>query len=434
VIAARVVLGFGLCALLTASAAATAPPALPISTLDLGSAPFYVQNDATSALAGIQILVRAGLDRERPAQSGLAALTAETIARTPVDGVPLADAIAARGGTLSSSVGPQYVRFYLQAEPATLAALAPLLAHAIAAPDTSAGVVSAARAVVAAHIADDESNPVTVGLEMVRQSYYTSGAALPIYGTTGTLANLTGADVRAFVAAHYVRGNAIVSAAGNVTPAVNDAARTLASAFAVSADAPAVTAAKPFGDEPKEIVTHRDIGVPYLVMGFAAPAVADADFAPMLVVRAVLGDAFARPSATTLPVISRAVGVVYAYDANPAEFAVYINGSQLDPARGLTAVQGITSSLAQTGLNADQLKRYKTIAHGEWQTEDISLADRAFAIGNFVAFGAAPDSGPRIADAIDAVSAADVKRVAAKYLKRYTVALVIPRASDKSPG
>jgi predicted Zn-dependent peptidase len=434
VIASRLILSVGLCALLAGSASATAPATLPVSTVDLGSAPFYVQNDATSALAGVQVLLRAGLDRESSAQSGLAALTAETIARTPVDGVPLIDAVAARGGTLSSSVGPQYVRFYLQAEPATLATLAPLLARAIAKPDTSLAVVNAARAVVAAHIADDESNPVSVGLEMLRQSYYTNGAALPVYGTTGTLANLTGADVRAFMAAHYVRGNAIVSAAGNVTPQVDAAVKTLASAFATTADAPVVTAARPFGNEPKEIVAHRDIGVPYLVIGFAAPSVSDKDFAAMLVVRAILGDAFDRPSATTLPIISRAVGVVYAYDANPAELAVYVNGSQLDPARGLTAVQGITSSLATTGMNADQLKRYKTIAHGEWQTEDVSIADRAFAIGNFVAFGAAPDSGPRIAEAIDAVTAADVKRVATAYLKRYTVALVIPRATDRSPG
>jgi predicted Zn-dependent peptidase len=434
VIVSRLILSAALCGLLASSASATAPATLPISTIDLGSAPFYVQNDATSALAGVQILLRAGLDRETSAQSGLAALAAETIARTPVDGVPLIDAIAARGGTLSSSVGPQYVRFYLQAEPATLATLAPLLARAIEKPDTSPAVVNAARAVVAAHIADDEANPVSVGLEMVRQSYYTNGASLPIYGTTGTLANLSGSDVRAFLAAHYVRGNAIVSAAGNVTPQVDEAARTLASAFATTADARVVTAARPFGSEPKEIVTHRDIGVPYLVIGYAAPSVSDSDFAAMLVVRAILGDAFDRPSATTLPIISRAVGVVYAYDASPAEFAVYVNGSQLDPARGLTAVQAITSSLAATGMTADQLKRFKTIAHGEWQTEDVSLADRAFAIGNFVAFGAAPDSGPRIAEAIDAVTAADVKRVAAAYLKRYTVALVIPRTSDKAPG
>ena len=195
-----------------------------------------------------------------------------------------------------------------------------------------------------------------------------------------------------------------------------------------------MTAARPFGSEPKEIVTHRDIGVPYLVMGFAAPSVSDKDFAAMLVVRGVLGDAFDRPSATTLPIISRAVGVVYAYDASPAEFAVYVNGSQLDPARGLTAVQAIVSSLGASGMTGDQLKRYKTIAHGEWQTEDVTLADRAFAIGNFVAFGAAPDSAPRIAEAIDAVTSADIKRVATTYLKRYTVALVIPRAADRSPG
>jgi predicted Zn-dependent peptidase len=434
VIVSRLVLCAALCGLLAGSASATAPATSPIATIDLGNAPVYVQNDATSALAGVQVLLRAGLDRETSAQSGLAALAAETIVRTPVDGVPLADAIAARGGTLSSSIGPQYVRFYLQAEPATLASLAPLLARAIARPDTSLAVLNAARTVVAAHLADDEANPVSVGLEMVRQSYYANGAALPIYGTTGTLANQTGADVRAYIAAHYVRGNAIVSAAGNVTPQVNDAIKILTNAFATTADAPAVTTVRAFGDEPKEIVTHRDIGVPYLVIGFAAPSVSDKDFATMIVLRAILGGAFDRPSATTLPVISRAVGVVYAYDANPAEFAVYVNGSQLDPSRGLTAVQGIATSLATTGMNADQLKRYKTIAHGEWETEDVSIADRAFAIGNFVAFGAAPDSGQRVADAIEAVSAADVKRVAAAYLKKFTVALVIPRASDKSPG
>ncbi len=433
-IVSRLALTAGLCALLAGSASATAPATLPISTVDLGTTPFYVQNDATSSLAGVQVFLRAGLDRQTAVQSGLAALAAETIVHTPVDGVPLTDAIAARGGTLSSSIGPQYVRFFLQAEPATLASLAPLLARAIAKPDTSLAVINAARAAVDAHIADDEANPVTVGLEMVRQSYYTNGAALPIYGTTGTLGNLTGADVRAFIAAHYVQGNAIVTAAGNVTPQVDDAVKVLDAAFATTADAPVVTAAKPFAEEPKEIVTHRDIGVPYLVIGYAAPSVSDKDFAAMLVVRAILGDAFDRPSATTLPIISRAVGVVYAYDAKPAEFAVYVNGSQLDPARGLTALQGIASSLAATGMNADQLKRYKTVAHGEWQTEDVSIADRAFAIGNFVAFGAGPDAGAKIADAIDAVTAADVKRVATTYLKRYTVALVIPRASDKAPG
>ena len=218
-IVSRIVLSAALCALLAGSASATAPATLPVTKVDLGSAPFYVQNDTTSALAGVQVLLRAGLDRQSAAQSGLAALAAETIARTPIDGVPLAELVAARGGTFSSSVGPQYVRFYLQAEPATLIALAPLVARAIAQPDTSLAVVNAARAVVAAHSADDESNPVSVGLAMVRQSFYDNGASLPVYGTTGTLANLTGADVRAYMAAHYVRGNAIVSAAGDVTHA-----------------------------------------------------------------------------------------------------------------------------------------------------------------------------------------------------------------------
>lgn len=436
-IASRGLLVLALTAMLATAAAATAPaspipaaPAgFPVSTIDLGPAPLYAQGDDTSVLAGIQIFVRAGLDRENPAQSGLAALAAETILLTPVDGVPLKDAIATHGGSLATSAGPQYVRFYLQGQPASLGALATLFARALAKPDSTPVALAAARSAIGIRSSEDEANPIAVGLEMVRQSYYDNGAALPIYGTTATLANQTGADVQAFIAAHYVRANAIVSAAGRLTPNVTAAAKTLAAAFSTATDAPVKTTAKPFGPEPKEIITHRDIGVPYLVMGFAAPSVTDRDFPAMLVLRALLGDAFDRPSATTLPFMSRAVGAVYIYDAQPAEFAVYINGSQLDPARGLSAVQGIIAGLSAKPMNADTLKRYRTIAHGQWATEDISLADRAFAIGNFVAFGAAPDSGARVAAAIDTVSAADVQRAAVAYLEKFTVALIIPRNS-----
>jgi predicted Zn-dependent peptidase len=385
--------------------------AAPVKTLTLGTGAtqLYTQSDEGALLAGIQIFVRAGLDHESARENGLAALAAETILGTKVGGIALSDAVAAHGGAIVYSVGPQYVRYYLEAPPASMGSLAVLVLNA--------------------KIAEDESNPVSAGLEMLRQSYYDGGAGLPTFGTTATLQTLAGADVRAFIAAHYRRGNVIASAVGNVSPSVMTAVQTIATALPEGVEAPVATTARAFSATPKKIFTHRDIGVPYLVMGFAAPSLREKDFGAMLILRSLLGDVFDRPSATTLPVYSRAVGVVYTYDANPASLAIYVNGAQLDPSAGLGGVEGVLQGVMSKPLPADLLKRYRTSAHGEWLTESVTLSDQAWAIGNFVAFGGGPDDAQNVAAAIEAATAADVQRVAKTYLQRFTVAVVMPRSA-----
>ena len=109
-------------ALLGAPAAALA--ASSPATIDLGGVPGYVRSDPGTTLVTLELFVRAGLDRQTPAQNGLAALTAEALLHAPVDGLPLIDAVEARGGSISYSVSGQYVRFALEAQPATVAALA----------------------------------------------------------------------------------------------------------------------------------------------------------------------------------------------------------------------------------------------------------------------------------------------------------------------
>ena len=72
--------------------------------------------------------------------------------------------------------------------------------------------------------------------------------------------------------------------------------------------------------------------------------------------------------------------------------------------------------IANKPLTAALLHRYKSIAHGEWQTESVSLADQAWSISNFVEQGAGPDYGQTVLAAIDATTAPDVLRVAQAYL------------------
>lgn len=411
--------------------AATAPALGATARGDAGGAPSYVAADAGAPLAGVALVVRAGVDRETPAQNGLAALVAESILRGDAGGRPLRDAIVARGGDLSYTVGTGSVRFYLEAPPSALPALAPLVARAIARPAFDAATVSAARGAVGERIDEQQKNPILVGLEAVRNAYYRDAAGLPALGTKAALAGLDPAALRAFHDRWYVRGDAFVVAVGHTGVETDAAGRALVAALpAGTAPVAPRLATKPFAAKPRRIVTRRDVFAPYVVAGFAAPALGDPDFATVLVVRSFLAQIFEVPSATTLPGVRRAIGAIYGYDVAPAQLAVWINGARLDPTSGLTLLDRVIAGASARPLSEAVLQRYKTSAHGEWLLESLSLDDRSAAIANAVALGLDPDVAARVAQRIDAVTPADVERAVKKWFAKYDVALVLPRGGE----
>jgi zinc protease len=254
---------------------------------------------------------------------------------------------------------------------------------------------------------------------------------MPPLGTPAGLAGLGPGDVRAFFGHWYLRGDALVAAAGNTGNAAEAAARVIAASLpAGSAPQPAI-ATRPFAAQPKRIVTRRDVHANYVVVGFAAPAFGDRDFAPALVMRALLGEIFEAPSATTVPPLFRPTGTVYGYDTAPAQLTLWLNGRLVDPGVGLAALDAVLKSAAAKPLGAAVLARYKDSARGAWALENLSLDERAWSIGNAVAHGLSADAGDAVAPAIAGVTAADLQRVAKRYFQRFDIALVLPR---QGPG
>ena len=412
--------------LLAATFALTGMP----HAVDLGTTKFYAQSDTGAQLVGLELVVSAGTARQSAAQNGLAALAAQTLLLTKIDGTRLTDRIAAAGGSVDFAVDPGVVRFALEVLPGALPAISADLARAIAMPDTSPETVAAARAALDARIDDNPRKPVAVGMEMLRSSYYRGTAGAPPYGTSASLAGLGPADVTAFIAAHYLRGDAFVTATGRVDDTANAAVNAVLGAFTPGSEAAPVVLAQPFGAQPKNVITQREIGVPFALVGFAAPAMSDPDFGAMLVLRSLLNDIAARQSTTTLAPFQRGIDVVYAYDVKPATFTVAINGSELDPTAGLTVLQAILKTAVSKPLSADVVKRYKETARGDWALEAVTLTDRAWQIGAAVNEGADPALAQDVAAAIDRVKPADLQRLAKLYLQHYTVALVLPRRNS----
>jgi predicted Zn-dependent peptidase len=150
----------------------------------------------------------------------------------------------------------------------------------------------------------------------------------------------------------------------------------------------------------------------------------------MLVLESLLSDAFERTSATTLGFLEKSVGAFYLYDSTPASLVVYVNGTQTDPTMALRELLVVSRTLSVKPLGATALHHFKTAAEGQFITDSVSLADRAYLLGTFASQGLGSDSINAALSALEATTASDVQRVAKAYLQRYIVALVLPRQTD----
>jgi predicted Zn-dependent peptidase len=398
------------------------------SVTDLGVTKLVSESDSGAPVSGVQIFVAAGLDREPLNGSGLSALVAECITRTPVaGGLAVRDAVAANGGSLTYTVDGRSVHYYLEGRSEHLPALVALFGQALAAPDFSAPTIALARATLASRESEFEANPLSVGIQMFRRTYYETSAGGPALGTTASLALLSSKDVTAFYRANYKRSALFSSVVGDVSPGLGDALKRLAAGLPEGTVAAVPEKARTIPASAPRIVAHRDVQAPWVVVGFAAPPPNSRDFGAMLVLESLLSDAFARGSATSLGFLERSVGAFYLYDSTPASLVVYVNGSQVDPSLALRELLLVSHSLSTRPLPAVPLQHFKALAEGQFLADSVNLSDRSYLLGTFASQGLGDDSINAALGSLQSTTGADVERVAKAYLQRYIVALVLPR-------
>ena len=409
---------------------AEAAGAVPVVTRS-GGVTLITQQDGAAPLLHVVYVVRAGLDRQSLSQNGLAALTAQTIVGTPVNGVALDDAIAAAGGSISFTVDPNDVRFEIEALPSDADKVLALARTGLSAPTFDAATVSAARGKLISRIAENQQIALQVGLDMLTSTSASSAnAGLPEFGLPSALEQLGPDDVKSFYATYYRRGGSYVSAAGRIDAL---SAGTL-TAFgdtlpdgtttAVSVKLPKLEGAS------RQLVAQRDISAPWLIAQYPAPLVGSKDFGPMLVLASfmqrTLADMADVPGVVSETYASRAVGAVYQYENAQPDLVLYVNGGIGNPNRSFSTALSIASILATTKLEGS-IEDFKAMASGDFISSTNSLEERAWLAVIYDENGQQPDYLTRTLDAISQTNAADLQRVAREYLSNPTIALVLPR-------
>jgi predicted Zn-dependent peptidase len=390
------------------------------------------QPDPSADLTGTELVLQAGRDRQNAKQDGLAALVAQSILETPVQGgKPLEEAVNANGGSISYTVDPRNVRFYLEGLNRTYPALLDLLRSALSKPDFSAATLAAARKALGEKIASGERTPLTVGINMLNRAFYSDSAGMAPYGLPATLAGFGPSDVQAFYAQHYRRGDAVVSVVGNVSNVPDSAFSALVSGLPAGTSTQVNVTMGKLPSTTRELLARRDVSVPWLVAQYPAPAVTSKDFGAMLVLTAfmqrTLGDVSEVPTIATRSAAARGVGAYYNFDARPANVIIYVDGGLGDPTRTFATALTVVNVLGHAKLGGD-LNDMKAYAVGRLLQDTATLQDRAWLAAVFASSGVSSDYLKHAIDAINGTTAADVQRVASRYLGAPTIALVLPRS------
>jgi predicted Zn-dependent peptidase len=396
------------------------------------------QDDPAADLIGTQVRVQAGLDRQSPAQNGLAALVAQAILQTPVTGVTsLRDAVAANGGSIAYDIGPHDVRFYLEGTPGAYQAALGLFRSALAHPDFSAAALDQARTALNARSAQTQQFALAVGLQMLNRTFYkNSNAGMPPLGLPQTLAGFRSSDARGFFAAHYLRGGAVVSTVGKIQGVPAGAFDDILNVLPAGSSGAAKVTTADLSSNSRQLIARRDIPVPWLVAQYKAPDLHGRDFGAMLVLTSLLqrtlADVAGVPSLSTPSLAQRGVGAIYNFDSHPANVVVYVDGGG-DPTRVFATALTIVNVLGHAKLQGD-LSDMKTFAIGSFLEQSNSLRDRAWLASVFVSQQLPPDYVAQTIAAINKVTAAELQRVAVRYLGLPNIALVLPRESQQNPS
>ena len=272
----------------------------------------------------------------------------------------------------------------------------------------------------------------------------------PIVGWMSDLDAMTAQDARNFYQQWYVPANAAVVVAGDVDPAQ---VRRLAEKYYGGMPARAVPARKPRTEPQQAGVRRIDFKAPaeqaYVALSFKVPQLAsfdpgggnDSDDALALTVLAAVLDGYSGAR------LDRALtqGADRVADSAGAGNGLWGRGPQLFtldgvPAAGKTpeqveaALRAEVAKVAREGVSEAELNRVKT----RWIAAEVykldSVMNQARELGSAWAQGLPLDAGERLIQRLRAVTAEQVKAVAAKYFgdDQLTVGILRPQPVDKN--
>ena len=382
----------------------------------------------------LELAIRTGVAADPQGKFGLSSLTADMLdegagSRSALE---IADAVDYLGAELTTlgSVDATFVELHVPV--ARLADALPIMADVVARPTFPEAELKRLREERLASLLEMQDDPEQlIQVAFPRLVFGTQHRyGTPMIGTAATIKGFTTADLKAFHAAQFTPANAILVVAGDVT--ADAVVPMLEQALGgwkgpAGPKAPAVPAAAQLTARHVYLIDKPGAAQSQIRIGWIGVPRSTPDYFPLRVLNTILGEAFTSRLNTNLREVHG-----YAYGAS-SRFDMRLS------AGAFSASAGVQTD--KTGESVKEFFNELTRIHAPVGAEELEkarnylalLMPRSFettrgtadALAQAWIYGLPADYYTTFAERVRAVTAADVKRVADKYIQPDKLAVVI---------
>ena len=391
-----------------------------------------VREDPGVGVVAASLQVRAGSLFETEATAGITNFMQRVLVRGTEkrSALEIAEAADELGGSLEASGEVESAELRGAAIARQWEPLLALLAEVVLEPAFSATEIERERRLLLGQLQTRADNPFQRALDTtVRDVYGAHPYAWPALGRPESVTRVSREALVAHYRTVYRPDRMVLAVSGNVPrTAVVAAAERLFRRLPSAAGVPAVPSidATPRG-EPR--VLERDARQAQVLVGFLAPPVTHADYAAGRVLAVVLGGGMSSRLFTELRDrrgLAYSVGVVPTARTGPALFVSYLGTAPGNADAALAGMLAEVERIRGEAIDAQELARARAYLLGTVAMDRRSSARLAWYLAFYELIGAGWDWPQRFMRAVEAVTIADISRVAQRYLVRPTVVVLRP--------
>lgn len=407
-----------------------------------------VKQEPGTGIAAIEVLIKAGVEQERDFNSGIGSLVARTILAGTRNkrAETVAGVIEGVGGNMVTEWDPDYTEIKAVTTASGFDETVSLLGDIMNNANFQPTWVERARKDALAEASSDNDDVFQTTYQQLREKLYSENPYhRPLKGSPRAIRNLTADDLMSFYNQYYVPNNIVVSVVGDVTPEHARDRFRMAFAGANRKDLPKT---RPVLPEKLTCsagtVSEKPIQAAYFMFGFLAPGIGAADYPAAQVASAALGSGKGSRMFQVLREqkgLAYEVGTLYPPLKNQSHIIAYLI---TDPYRRvgkgfsmqmlLTEVKQAmleeVTRMQKDMLTPEELERAKRYTIGSYALRHQRLRDRAFHLGWLEAIGVGCEYDTAFESKIEAVTAADVRKVAKKCFNNYAMTIVLPDGED----
>jgi len=392
-----------------------------------------VRENPVAPVVAVSLLVRMGTRWETPATAGLSNFVHAVMVKGTAKrgGGELAEAVAALGGKISATGEADYAEIRASALARFWRELFGLVAELALEPKLAAGEVGPERDWLLSRVQKRRDNaPARAFDEFFAALYGPHPYALPTLGTAASLARLDHAAVVAHYRAFYRPARMTLAVSGQVAAAaVLAEVRRLFGGLPRGADTPDPPLPPP-ANPGRRVVVEQPAQQAQILVGGVAPAMGQPDHAAVKVLSTVLGGGMA---GRLFAELRDKRGLAYAatayYDPvrEPGALVLYLGTAPENAARAEEALRREVERIRTEPVGAEELRRAKGYLLGRYTMDRRTNERQAWYLAFYDVQGVGQEFPERYRRAVEAVTAADVQRVARQVLGAPTTLVLRPR-------